>query len=128
MENAHPPGFANGPCANTWGRHNTQKPLVVYSILFYPALGRKNAPPWLGSALSERYMAATPRLRSDAVLSEVMIKVRNVSRPSGGFQTGQINIMGLVAVNPVVCSLPDIAAVGYSGRASTASQTAARTQ
>lgn len=128
MENAHPPGVANGPCANTWGRHHTQKPLVVSSFYSISVLGRKNAPPWLDSARSERYTAVTPRLSSDAVLSEVMINVRSVSKPIGGFQIGQLNILGLVAVNPVVCSLPDMTAVGYSGMASTASQTAARTQ
>ena len=73
-------------------------------------------------------MAATPRLWSDVGLSEVMIKVRNVSKPIGGFQIGHANITGLVFVNPVVCNLPDKAAVGYSGRVSTASQIAARTQ
>ena len=101
---------------------------LVSSFYSISALGRKNAPPWLDSARSERYTAVTPRLSSDAVLSEVMIKVRSVSKPIGGFQIGQLNILGLVAVNPVVCSLPDMAAVGYSGMASTASQTAARTQ
>jgi hypothetical protein len=30
-----------------------QKPLEGCSISFYSALGRKNAPPWLDSALSE---------------------------------------------------------------------------
>ena len=73
-------------------------------------------------------MAFTPRLRSDALRSEVMINVRSVSKLIGGSQIGQLNIMGLIVVNPVVCSLPDIAAVGYSGKASTANQIAARTQ
>lgn len=96
--------------------------------LFYSALGRRNAPPWLDSTLSERYMAATPRFRSDDVLSEVITNVRSVSKLTGGFQIGHVNITGLVVVNPVVCSLPDTVAVGYSGKASIASQTAARTQ
>jgi hypothetical protein len=73
-------------------------------------------------------MAVTPRLRSDALLSEVMINVRSVSKLIGGSQIGQLNIIGLVALNPVVCSLPDMDAVGYNGKASTANQIAARTQ
>jgi hypothetical protein len=39
------------PMCEHMGASHTQKPLVI--VFIYSALGRKNAPPWLDSALSE---------------------------------------------------------------------------
>ena len=54
MENIHPPGFANGPCANTWGRHHTQKPLGLFYLILFQYLAAKTLRPgWIQLALSD---------------------------------------------------------------------------